>query len=51
MASAVQHGINAVVVVFNDNAYGNVLRDQMNRFKGRTMLRSEHINHESCFVR
>ena len=27
MATAVQHGINAVVVVFNDGAYGNVSRD------------------------
>ena len=37
LASAVQHGINAVVVVFNDNAYGNVVRDQINRFTGRTI--------------
>jgi acetolactate synthase-1/2/3 large subunit len=37
LATAVQHGINAVVVVFNDNAYGNVLRDQVNRFEGRTI--------------
>ena len=35
LATAVQFGINAVVVVFNDNAYGNVMRDQMNRFQGR----------------
>ena len=35
LATAVQHGINVVVVVFNDNAYGNVLRDQVNRFEGR----------------
>ncbi len=34
LATAVQHGINGVVIVFNDNAYGNVLRDQMNRFDG-----------------
>ena len=27
MATAVQHGINIVVVVFNDNAFGNVGRD------------------------
>ena len=27
MATAVQHGINLVTVVFNDNAYGNVGRD------------------------
>ena len=37
LATAVQHGINAVVVVFNDNAYGNVLRDQMTRFDGRVI--------------
>lgn len=37
LATAVQYGINAVVVVFNDNAYGNVLRDQVNRFRGRTI--------------
>ena len=35
LATAVQYGINAVVVVFNDNAYGNVYRDQINRFEGR----------------
>ena len=35
LATAVQYGINAVVVVFNDNAYGNVMRDQVNRFEGR----------------
>ena len=37
LATAVQQGINAVVIVFNDNAYGNVLRDQVNRFEGRTI--------------
>ena len=37
LATAVQYGINAVVVVFNDNAYGNVLRDQMTRFRGRAI--------------
>lgn len=35
LATAVQYGINAVVVIFNDNAYGNVMRDQVNRFEGR----------------
>ena len=35
LATAVQHKINAVVIVFNDNAYGNVMRDQVNRFDGR----------------
>jgi len=37
LATAVQYGINAVVVVFNDSAYGNVMRDQVNRFDGRTI--------------
>ena len=37
LATAVQHNINLVAVVFNDNAYGNVLRDQVNRFDGRTI--------------
>ena len=37
LATAVQYGINAVVVVFNDNAFGNVLRDQRNTFDGRTI--------------
>ena len=37
LSTAVQHGINAVVVVFNDGAYGNVLRDQKTRFNGRSI--------------
>ncbi len=35
LATAAQYGINVVVVVFNDNAFGNVLRDQTVRLKGR----------------
>ena len=35
LATAARYGINAVVVVFNDNAFGNVLRDQRTRFNGR----------------
>ena len=35
LATAVSHKINAVVIVFNDNAYGNVMRDQRDRFNGR----------------
>ena len=35
LATAVKYGINLVTVVFNDNAYGNVLRDQINRFDNR----------------
>ena len=37
LSTAVQYGINAVVVLFNDGAYGNVLRDQKTRFNGRTI--------------
>ena len=37
LATAVQHGINAIAVVFNDNAYGNVMRDQADRFDGRVI--------------
>lgn len=37
LATAVQHRINAVAVVFNDNAYGNVMRDQIDRFDGRVV--------------
>ena len=37
MSTAVKYGINAVAVVFNDSAYGNVLRDQTTRFDGRTI--------------
>ncbi len=35
LATAMQHGINVVAVVFNNNAYGNVRRDQTNVFDGR----------------
>jgi acetolactate synthase I/II/III large subunit len=35
LATAVQHGINLVTVVFNNSAYGNVLRDQHRMFEGR----------------
>ncbi len=37
LATAVQYGVNVVAVVFNDNAYGNVLRDQETRFEGRVI--------------
>ncbi len=37
MSTAVKYGINAVAVVFNDSAYGNVLRDQVTRFEGRSI--------------
>ncbi|MEA2741518.1 MAG: acetolactate synthase large subunit [Acetobacteraceae bacterium] len=35
LATAVQHGINLVTVLFNNAAYGNVLRDQHRLFEGR----------------
>ncbi|MCI0439966.1 MAG: thiamine pyrophosphate-dependent enzyme, partial [Chloroflexi bacterium] len=35
LSTAARYGINVVVVVFNDNAYGNVLRDQKTRYNGR----------------
>ena len=35
LATAVQYGINIVVILFNNNAYGNVLRDQQRLFEGR----------------
>ncbi len=37
LATAVQHGINVVAVVFNDNAYGYSLREQRSRFGGRVI--------------
>lgn len=35
LATAVQHGINLVTVLFNNSSYGNVLRDQKRLFDGR----------------
>ena len=35
LSTAVRHNINLVTVLFNDNAYGNVMRDQVNMFDGR----------------
>jgi acetolactate synthase-1/2/3 large subunit len=43
LATAVQYKIAVVTLVFNNNAYGNVLRDQRNLFEGRT-LGSELVN-------
>lgn len=37
LATAVQHGIHVVVIVFNDNAYGNVLRAQLEQFDGHVI--------------
>jgi acetolactate synthase-1/2/3 large subunit len=43
LATAVQYGINLVTIVFNNNAFGNVLRDQQTAFGGR-LLGSELVN-------
>jgi acetolactate synthase-1/2/3 large subunit len=37
MATAVQHGIHTVTVVFDDGAYGNSNRDQQEKFGGREL--------------
>ena len=37
LATAVQYSINVVVIVFNDNAYGNVLRAQIEQFDGHVL--------------
>ena len=37
LATAVQYGVGVVVVVFNDNAYGNVLRAQQEQFRGHVL--------------
>jgi len=43
LSTLVQHGINLVTVVFNDNAFGNVRRIQQQQFGGR-VLASELVN-------
>jgi acetolactate synthase-1/2/3 large subunit len=37
LATAMQYGISVVALVFNNNAYGNVRRDQRERFGGRVL--------------
>ena len=37
LATAVQYGVNVITVVFNDNAYGNVWRAQVEEFNGRVI--------------
>lgn len=37
LATAVQHGINVVAVVFNNSAYGNVRRDQKTVYENRLL--------------
>ena len=37
LATAAQYGIGLVTIVFNNRSFGNVLRDQEQQFKGRTI--------------
>jgi len=43
MATAMRHGIGVVAIVFNNDAYGNVRRDQMTVFDGRVLGAELHI--------
>ena len=43
LATAVQFNIGVVTLVFNNNAYGNVRRDQINQFGGRVVA-SDLVN-------
>jgi acetolactate synthase-1/2/3 large subunit len=43
LATAVQYGLNVVTVVFNNSAYGNVRRDQIEGFDGR-VIASDLVN-------
>lgn len=43
LATAVQYRINVVTILFNNSAFGNVLRDQQRAFAGR-ILGSELLN-------
>ena len=38
LATAAQYGIDLVTLVFNNNAFGNVRRDQIEQFDGRTIV-------------
>jgi acetolactate synthase-1/2/3 large subunit len=37
LSTAAQHGIGVVAIVFNNRSYGNVARDQITNFAGRTI--------------
>ena len=37
LATAAMHRINVIALVFNDNAYGNVMRSQIAQFDGRAV--------------
>ena len=44
LATAVQHDIRAITIVFNDNAYGNVRRIQQERFGAERTIASTLVN-------
>jgi acetolactate synthase I/II/III large subunit len=48
LATAVQHKINIVTIVFNDNAFGNVLRTQQDLYGGRVIA---SVLHNPDFVK
>ena len=50
LATAVQYGINVVTVVFNDSAYGNTNRDQVENFGGR-VIGTELVNPDFVALR
>lgn len=37
LSTAAQHGIGVIAIVFNNRSYGNVRRDQITNFSGRTV--------------
>ncbi len=43
LATAVQHQLNIVAIVFNNSSFGNVRRDQINNFDGR-LIGADLIN-------
>jgi len=42
LATAVLHGISLVTILFNDNAFGNVKRTQINRYNGKVIASDLH---------
>jgi acetolactate synthase I/II/III large subunit len=42
LATAVQHNLNVITIVFNDNAFGNVLRTQDEEYGGRRIASQLH---------
>ena len=51
LATAVQHRIGVIAVVFNDNAYGNVLRMQKEIHGGRVIATGLHNPDFVAFAR